>query len=139
VTPGRRPEPGGDARAAAPARPDRTTKPGTTFITAITTGHRQETHECGNLRTLLRRVPLSCANQGWCQAERVRERRQDARPDPAFTRLTWLVPDNSGNRDGSCPDTHRSPVRGRPDTPPKPGPQLSGYSTEARSSAILGS
>src|ERR1700678_1871015 len=64
VTPRQPPEPGGDARAAAPARPDRTSRPGTTFVTAITTGHRHETHECFTVRTLLRRVPHPCANQG---------------------------------------------------------------------------
>jgi hypothetical protein len=63
MTPGQPPEPGGSAWAAAPAHPDRTSKPVITFITAITTGHRQESNGCGTLRTLLRRVPHSCANQ----------------------------------------------------------------------------
>ena len=108
--PGQLPEPGGDARAVAPARSDHTSKPGITFITAITTGHRQETHQCGTIRNLFRRVPLSCANQGQCQAEKVSERRPGAHPDPELTRMIWLISDNPGNRDRSCPDT-----------PPKPG------------------
>jgi hypothetical protein len=33
---------------------------------------------------------------------------------------------------------HRTAVGSCPDTPPKPGPHLSGYSTEALSSAIFG-
>jgi hypothetical protein len=53
-----------EAGSPAPARPDRTSKPGITFIIAITTGHRQETHGCGTLRILLRRMPHPWANQG---------------------------------------------------------------------------
>jgi hypothetical protein len=116
---------GGDARAAAPARADRTSKPGTTFITAITTGHRQETHECGNLRTLLRRLPLSRANQGCCQAEGARSSARTPARTPPSRGMIRLVAGNPGNSNGSCPDT-----------PSKSGPQLSGYSIEVRSAAV---
>jgi len=48
-------------------------------------------------------------------------------PGPPLMRMIRLILDNSGNHDRICPGT-----------PPKPGRQLSGYSTEAPSSAIFG-
>src|SRR6202522_2799673 len=64
MAPGTLRVPGGDARAARSARSARISTPITTVSTTIDTGHRPETHECGTLRTLLRRVPHSCANRG---------------------------------------------------------------------------
>jgi len=46
-------------------------------------------------------------------------------PGPPLMRMIRLILDNSGNRDRICPGT-----------PPKPGPHLSGYSTEARSASV---
>jgi hypothetical protein len=57
------PGPGGDAQAVTPARLVRTSTPGTTSRTTVTTGRKLESKECGTLPSLMGRLPQPHANQ----------------------------------------------------------------------------
>jgi hypothetical protein len=88
--------PGGDARAATPTRPVRTSTPGTTFSSTITAGHMLESNGCGTLLPLTGRVPQPWANRGLMLGGWREETLPGRPPGPVFTRTARLIRDNPG-------------------------------------------